>query len=66
MNFFSKKPTPKEQAMKAKRETRREVRVSLFIFDVLDDTASACGSELLLRMTQGDATFLSTRTLEAH
>ena len=27
MNFF-KKETPKEAAMKAKRETRREVRVS--------------------------------------
>jgi hypothetical protein len=28
MNWFAKKPTAKEQAMQAKRETRREVRVS--------------------------------------
>lgn len=29
MNFFKKQPTPKEAAMAAKREARREVRVSL-------------------------------------
>jgi hypothetical protein len=27
MNFFSKKPTPKEAAREAKREARKEVRV---------------------------------------
>jgi hypothetical protein len=28
MNFFQKKETPKEAANRAKRETKREVRVS--------------------------------------
>jgi hypothetical protein len=30
MQFFQKKPTAKEQAMAAKRETRKEVRVSTY------------------------------------
>jgi hypothetical protein len=31
MNFFQKKETPKELANRAKRETKKEVRVSEFI-----------------------------------
>lgn len=37
--LFGKKLTPKEQAMKAKRETKKEVRVSLQLF--LDQGAGA-------------------------
>lgn len=32
MNFFKKQPTPKEAAMAAKREARREVRVSRALY----------------------------------
>ena len=39
MNLFKKKPTPKEAAKAAKKETRREVRVRSFC-------ETACGSRL--------------------
>jgi hypothetical protein len=44
--LFGKKLTPKEQAMKAKRETKKEVRVSTLLLD-----RRTCITSLLLCLT---------------